>query len=287
MFGLLQPDKVKVGQRIKEIKESMNLSFTELGNRLGIKKPTISSYVQGYALAPESVITQLSSISGKPVGWFYFGDIDEYIADYLQLKGQNRIVQEHPEVVKEIKEEFYTGEFKNPAWENEVGYPCEEFMDDYFYELQQEVIKEEIQKMVRDQIKKLPIVDELSKQKKDEAVTVITSGIIEYMNVAGEFNYEKKDDMIKVVKEEVAKFDFFANSKFEDKYLIGKLINILSDNQQTIQLLNHLSKELTDRTFTGLFGGEELVETIQTLRPGLINLSNKISDDQLEDWFEK
>ena len=98
---------------------------------------------------------------------------------------------------------------------------------------------------------------------------------------------KKKDDMIKVVKEEVAKFDFFANSKFEDKYLIGKLINILSDNQQTIQLLNHLSKELTDRTFTGLFGGEELVETIQTLRPGLINLSNKISDDQLEDWFEK
>ncbi|EKQ3636914.1 helix-turn-helix transcriptional regulator [Enterococcus faecalis] len=287
MFGLLQPDKVKVGQRIKEIKESMNLSFTELGNRLGIKKPTISSYVQGYALAPESVITQLSSISGKPVGWFYFGDIDEYIADYLQLKGQNRIVQEHPEVVKEIKEEFYTGKFKNPAWENEVGYPCEEFMDDYFYELQQEVIKEELQKMVRDQIKNLPIADELSKQKKDEAVTVITSGIIEYMNVAGEFNYEKKDDMIKVVKEEVAKFDFSANSKFEDKYLIGKLINILSDNQQTIQLLNHLSKELTDRTFTGLFGGEELVETIQTLRPGLINLSNKISDDQLEDWFEK
>lgn len=287
MFGLLQPDKVKVGQRIKEIKGSMNLSFTELGNRLGIKKPTISSYVQGYALAPESVINQLSSISGKPVGWFYFGDIEEYIADYLQLKGQNRIVQEHPEVVKAIKEEFYTGEFKNPAWENEVGYPCEEFMDDYFYELQQDVIKEEIQKMVHDKIRNLPIADDLSKQKKDEAVTVITNGIIEYLDVAGEFNYEKKDDMIKVVKEEVAKFDFFANSKFEDKYLIGKLINILSDNQQTIQLLNHLSKELTDRTFTGLFGGEELVETIQTLRPGLINLSNKISADQLEDWFEK
>ncbi|MDV7710754.1 helix-turn-helix domain-containing protein [Enterococcus faecium] len=287
MFGLLQPDKVKVGQRIKEIKESMNLSFTELGNRLGIKKPTISSYVQGYALAPESVINQLSSISGKPVGWFYFGDIEEYIADYLQLKGQNRIVQEHPEVVKAIKEEFYTGEFKNPTWENKVGYPCEEFMDDYFYELQQEVIKEEIQKMVRDQIKNLPIADELSKQKKDDAVTVITSGIIEYMDVAGEFNYEKKDDMIKVVKEEVAKFDFFADSNFEDRYLVGKLINILADQQKTSKLINHLSEELTDKAFVGLFGGEELVETIQTLRPALINLSNKISTDQLEDWFEK
>ena len=286
MFGLLQPDKVKVGQRIKKIKESMNLSFTELGNRLGIKKPTISSYVQGYALAPENVINQLSSISGKPVGWFYFGDINEYIADYLQLKGQNRIVQEHPEVVKEIKEEFYTGEFKNPGWENEVGYPCEEFIDDYFYELQQEVIKEEIQKMVRDQIKNLPIADELSKQKKDEAVTVTTSGIIEYMDVASEFNYEKKDDMIKLVKQEVDKYDFFVDSNFEDRYLVGKLINILADQQKTVELINILSEELTNKSFSGRFGGEELVEVFETLRPALIRIYSKVSTDELEDWFK-
>ena len=69
MFGLLQPDKVKVGQRIKEIKESMNLSFTELGNRLGIKKPTISSYVQGYALAPESVINHLVLVGNRWAGF--------------------------------------------------------------------------------------------------------------------------------------------------------------------------------------------------------------------------
>lgn len=286
MFGLLQPDKVKVGQRIKEIKESMNLSFTELGNRLGIKKPTISSYVQGYALAPESVINQLSSISGKPVGWFYFGDIEEYIADYLQLKGQNRIVQEHPEVVKAIKEEFYTGEFKNPAWENEVGYPCEEFMDDYFYELQQEVIKEELQKMVRDQIKNLPIADELSKQKKDEAVTVITSGILEYMDVAGEFNYEDKKTMKHLVKTEVASFDFFTDQVFEERYVIGKLINILSDDEETSELINQLSQELTAKTFTTRVGGEGLIKAIQTVRPALIKLYEKVSSDDLEDWFE-
>lgn len=286
MFGLLQPDKVKVGQRIKEIKESMNLSFTELGNRLGKKKPTISSYVQGYALAPENVINQLSSISGKPVGWFYFGDIEEYISDYLQLKGQNRIVQEHPKVVKAIKEEFYTGEFKNPAWENEVGYPCEEFMDDYFYELQQEVIKEEIQRMVRDQIKNLSIADELSKQKKDEAVAVITSGIIEYMDVAGEFNYEKKYDMINLVKQEVDKYDFFADSNFEDRYLVGKLINILADQQKTVELINRLSEELTKKSFSGRFGGEELIEAFETLRPALIQIYSKVSTDELEDWFK-
>ncbi|MDT2677144.1 helix-turn-helix transcriptional regulator [Enterococcus devriesei] len=286
MFGLVQPDKVKVGQRIKEMKEGMNLSFTELGNRLGLKKPTISSYVQGYALAPESVINQLSSISGKPVGWFYFGDIEEYIADYLQLKGQNRIVQEHPEVVKAIKEEFYTGEFKNPAWENEVGYPCEEFIDDYFYELQQDVIKEEIKKLTANEIDHLPFTSELSNAKKDEAVLVITSGILEYMDVAGEFNYEDKETMGKLVKTEIAKFNFYADRVFDERYLIGKLINVLANNQETVQMINRLSQELTDKPFTNIFGGEELIKTIQTLRPALIKLYEEVGSDELEDWFK-
>lgn len=285
MFGLVQPDKVKVGQRIKEIKEGMNRSFTELGNRLGLKKPTISSYVQGYALAPESVINQLSSISGKPVGWFYFGDIEEYIADYLRLKGQAAIVQEHPEVVKAIKEEFYTDEFKNSDWENEVGYPCEEFIDDYFYELQQGVIKEEIQKLTSEEINRLPFANELSDTKKEEAILIIANGIIEYMDVAGELNYEDKETMLRLVKIEIAKYDFFSDSNFEDHYLIGKLINILSDEQQTSQLINHLSVELTDKVFTERFGGVALIEAFQTLRPVLIKLYSKVNTDELEDWF--
>lgn len=286
MFGLLQPDKVKVGQRIKEIKESMNLSFTELGNRLGIKKPTISSYVQGYALAPEIVINQLSSISGNPVGWFYFGDIEEYIEDYLRLKGQAAIVQEHPEVVKAIKEEFYTGEFKNPSWENEVGYPREEFIDDYFYELQQEVIKEEVQKLISKEIDRLPFASELSDAKKDEAILVIKRPILEYMDVAGEFNYEDKEMMAKLVQAETAKFNFYENRVFDDRYLIGKLINTLANTQETTQLINNLSQKMTSMSFTGVFGGEELVKTIQTLRPALIKLYSEVSTDQLEDWFD-
>ena len=107
------------------------------------------------------------------------------------------------------------------------------------------------------------------------------------MDVAGEFNYEKKDDMIKLVKQEVEKYDFFADSNFEDRYLVGKLINILADQQKTGELINHLSEELTDKTFTGLFGGEELIKVIQMLRPALINLYGKIGTDQLEEWFRE
>ncbi|WEV60727.1 Cro/Cl family transcriptional regulator [Streptococcaceae bacterium ESL0729] len=128
-------------------------------------------------------------------------------------------------------------------------------------------------------------MDDLLQAKKDEAILVITTNIFEFMDVAGEFNYGDKDTMIKLIKEEVAKFDFSSNGIFEDQYLIGKLINILADNQQTGQLINNLSEELTDKSFTGMFGGEELIETIQTLRPALIKLYGEVSADQVEDWF--
>ena len=43
MFGLLKPDKKVVGARLKLVKDELNLSFTEFGNRLGLKKPIINS----------------------------------------------------------------------------------------------------------------------------------------------------------------------------------------------------------------------------------------------------
>ncbi|OTP23593.1 hypothetical protein A5800_001448 [Enterococcus sp. 5B7_DIV0075] len=287
MFGLLQPDKVKVGQRIKEIKESMNLSFTELGNRLGIKKPTISSYVQGYALAPESVINQLSSISGKPVGWFYFGDIEEYIADYLQLKGQNRIVQEHPKVVKAIKEEFYTGEFKNPAWENEVGYPEEEFIDDCFADILPEIMTRYVSDIVRDQVVNSDKLKEMTYKEKEELAVIITSDVNGYIGMSGEIKYGEKEKIITMVNSSIDNLEKKGTIEFSEEYLIGKLINVLDDDQATKKMICDLSCMMTNKPFSNFFGGKDLVDIFQSMRPALIKLYVEKTPDELYEWFEK
>ena len=86
MFGLLQPNRVNVGKRMRYIKDELGVSLTELGKRLGLIKPTINSYIQGYSLAPLEVIEKLSKISGKKIGWFYFGEMEDFIHDYLLLK---------------------------------------------------------------------------------------------------------------------------------------------------------------------------------------------------------
>lgn len=287
MFGLLQPDKVKVGQRIKEIKESMDLSFTELGNRLGIKKPTISSYVQGYALAPENVINQLSSISGKPVGWFYFGNIEEYIADYLKLKGQGKLVKAYPEVVNEIREEFFTGEFKNPGWENEVGYPMEEFIDDRFADILPKIMMRYVSDIVNEQVVNSNKLKELTDKEKEETAMIIASDTNDFIEMSGEIKFGEKDKIIKMVKNSIDSLAGKGSIEFSEEYLIGKLINVLDDDKATERMISDLSQDLMAKPFCTLFGGEELVRIFQSIRPKLMKLYVEKTPDEISEWFDR
>lgn len=284
MFGILQPDKVKVGQRIKEIKESLNLSFTELGNRLGLKKPTISSYVQGYALAPLTVIQQLASFSGKPVGWFYFGSVEYYIRDYLVLTGHKQLVENHPEIAEKIKQEFYTGNFKNPGWENEVGYPVEEFIQDCFAEYADEIMRDYVTDITQEVINQSPALKELSDKAKEEAVAIISSGISDYIDMSGEIKYGDKDKIRCMVKAAIKTFDVKEDLKFNETSLVGKLINILGTEEDTEMFISSLSLLFTDKHFSTQFGGEELVEIFQSMRPALIKLYRKKTTDEFYEW---
>ena len=66
MFEILKPDKKAVGRRLRQVKDELNLSFTDFGNRLGLKKSTINAYVRGDNLAPLEVLEKVSKIYGKP-----------------------------------------------------------------------------------------------------------------------------------------------------------------------------------------------------------------------------
>lgn len=287
MFGILQPSKKQVGQRIRQVKDEMGISLSEFGNRLGLKKPTLNAYVQGYNLAPLSVIEKVSKVSGRPIGWFYFGDMEEYISSYLSLKGEQKLLEDHPEVVAKLKEIFLTDEFKNIGWENEVGYPEEEFIDDCYYEIKDEIMQEEIENYVKSSIEQMPTAKNISKDKEIEAITVVTQSILNYIEVAGDNRYDSLDSIKRMVNTELEKFDFQSDVHFEDRYVVGKLINILGSQQQTIDLINLLSMSLTDKKFSGSFNSGELVKAMQTLRPALIKIYSKVSPDELIDWFEK
>lgn len=286
MFGLLQPNKEKVGARLKQIKDEMNISFTEFGSRLGLKKPTISSYVQGYNLAPIEVIEKISKISGRSVGWFYFGDIEEYISDYLKLKGQGELIKAYPEVVNQIKEEFFTGDFKNPGWENEVGYPMEEFIDDYFADILPEIMTCYVSDIIDEQVASSEKLKELTDKEKEEAAVIIASDTNDFIEMSGKVKFGEKERIIAMVEAGIDNFERKGTIEFSEAYLIGKLINVLNDEKETEKMISDLSQDMTDKPFSTYFGGEELVEIFQSMRPALMKLYAEKTPDEVYEWFK-
>lgn len=132
---LMQPDKKRVGSRIKLVKEKLNVSISELGNRLGLKKSTLNSYIQGYALAPIEIIEKLSKISGIPVAWFYYGAVCNYILDYIVLTGRSHILNDFPTILSDIIKDLWVYPLEeNSDFDN--SYPSETFIDDWFFNFQ-------------------------------------------------------------------------------------------------------------------------------------------------------
>lgn len=287
MFGLLQPNKEKVGARLKQIKDEMNISFTEFGSRLGLKKPTISSYVQGYNLAPVEVIEKISKISGRSVGWFYFGDIEEYIADYLRLKGQGELIKAYPEVVNQIKEEFFIGDYKNPGWGNEVGYPEEEFIDDFFADILPSILDRYVGNIVTKEMANSEKVQSFTEDEKNDALIIVYKEVIDYVEMSGEIKYGDKEEIVELVNQSIKNLDRNPKIEFSEEYLIGKLVNVLNDDRKTEKMISDLSEIMTGKPFSTSFGGQELVDIFQKMRPTLMKLYAEKSLDEVYDWFEK
>lgn len=283
MFGIFQPDKVKVGQRLKQVKEELNLSLAEYGNRLGLKKPTINSYVQGYSLAPLAIVDKVAKFSNRSIGWFYFGTMEEYIGGYLVTVGHKQVVSDHPEIIQSIKEVFGGNLQRQSDWSNEVGYPAEEFIDDCFFELRDEVVAEDIRAQVAKKVEaKVPDVDD---QRNNEIVTVISSDLLSYLQNAGDFDFFNEGMVDRAVEEYLANHEVEEAVKFNDNYLVGELINILDDDEASAKLINLVSEQLTGKSFRSQFGGETLVRLVQELRPGLIELYGRVSEEEMQDWF--
>ena len=284
MFGLLKPNKEKVGTRLKVVKDELNLSFTEFGNRLGLKKPTISSYVQGYTLAPLEILEKVSTFSGKPVGWFYFGEIEEYIVDYLKLEGQGALLKDHPEVATTIKQIFLTDEYKNIGWETEFGYPEEAFIDDCFAEIHHKLLRERIQGLALTYLKEHTSLEE---GKRNDASIFLSSEVMGYYEATRDFEYGDTEKIMSAVENYYEGTLKEKGLSFDDGFVVGKLINILADDGETINLISKLSKELTGYPFSARFGGEDLVKAFQTLRPELLKVYAEATYDDYYDWFEK
>lgn len=69
-------DKVAIGNRINEARESIGLSHSEIAAMLNISKGTFGSYTRGLAFPPEQKLHKISVITGKSYEWLLWGNYE-------------------------------------------------------------------------------------------------------------------------------------------------------------------------------------------------------------------
>ena len=285
MFELMRPEKEMVGKRIRYVKEELGVSFSEMGDRLGVIKSTINSYAQGYTLAPLEIIEQLTKITGRSIAWFYFGEMEEYIRDYLLKKGHKILLQDYPEIPNQLKAEFINNTDECWGWENEFGYPYEVSLDDIFSEVYHKIMKQYISEVAKEYIKKHTSFD---RGEQEEAVCLLSTEVYDWFNSLRDYGYgdrRRVESDIEVCYERHIKDTKII---FNDEYLVGKLINILADDEETLKLMNGLSMQLTHKGGMNLnFSGRKLIDIFQSMRPNLMKLYQENTSEEFYDWFEK
>ena len=197
------------------------------------------------------------------------------------------MVKAYPEVVNEIREEFFTGEFKNPGWENEVGYPMEEFIDDCFADILPKIMMRYVSDIVNEQVVNSNKLKELTDKEKEETAMIIASDTNDFIEMSGEIKFGEKDKIIKMVKNSIDSLAGKGSIEFSEEYLIGKLINVLDDDKATERMISDLSQDLMAKPFCTLFGGEELVRIFQSIRPKLMKLYVEKTPDEISEWFDR
>lgn len=278
---IIKPDKKYVGLRLREVKESLGLSFTEFGERIGVKRMTLNSYVRGENLAPVDVIEKIANLYPQKIGWFYYGTIKEYLITFIDTFGYNTFLAEHPNFIKEF-EKIVVSDFDNFPL-NDYYYPTTISLDEEFIELFEKYIKNDIRDLANKYITSNEL---LSKVDCTELVELTVREVYEGYVFSG----TRKSITKETLKRDTQSFidSTLSNGtlklNYNDDTLLGKLINVLDDEEETLKLISILSTELIDKPFVAFKGGHELIDAFQSLRPKLIELYLENHDEEFEDW---
>ena len=122
---------------------------------------------------------------------------------------------------------------------------------------------------------------------RSQNVNLISNDAYGYFDAVGELEYEETDRIKAFIKNNYERNIKDKVVKFDDHYLVGKLINLLNDESQTTELISVLSNLLTNKNFSSSFGGQELIEVFQSMGPALIKLYEENTNHDFYDWFSK
>lgn len=151
----MKPDKTVVAERIKKVREESGLSIANMAERLGISKSTLNSYIRGLALPPKEIVEKIAQITDVSSEWIYYGTLEQYIYNYLVEQGNEKILNDFPELLQELLRELE----KNSEG-NREKYPHPITIDHTFSFICRPIYEEFINGIIKEfvvEVKKFPL----------------------------------------------------------------------------------------------------------------------------------
>ncbi|WP_334329109.1 hypothetical protein [Companilactobacillus sp. HBUAS59699] len=190
----------KISVQIERILFENNLLLSELADKTGLIAEDIQNYIDCRRIPPLSSVKAIAEFISKPVGWIYFGEVNEYIYDYLVLRGYEAMLNDYPDIPRRIEYDFINGEFKNPGWENQYGYPEEVFIDDCFFDIERECMNDHVRLSALRYLAHHNIPFRSFKEK-ELSINRVVNLVSEVREYTGDFGYEDQDDIDFIIED--------------------------------------------------------------------------------------
>lgn len=73
----MKPDKLYVSSRLRDIRLDLNLSISEFGDKIGVPKGTVNSWLRGLALPPKEKLLRIALLSNTSINYILWGKESE------------------------------------------------------------------------------------------------------------------------------------------------------------------------------------------------------------------
>lgn len=236
----MKPDKNKVAERIKYIKEALGISLSQMAEKIGISKSTLNSYIRALALPPESVVESISDISKYSKEWIYYGGNLEYIKDSLITLGYENFIADFPFVIEDLNKELIKiGEQEYP---NIVTINVN-FKEKFYYPLFSEYV-EKLVEGFSEKVDKHPLKEAGKTYGSERYLKNI------WMYIDSEVSYGDEDKILEIAEREYKNWMETFNISMSDSYrervkeeLLNSWILALSTEEGIRDVMNTFSSE--------------------------------------------
>lgn len=159
----MRPNRVRVAERLKILKDEIGLSLNELADEIDSSKTSLNSYVRGVALPPEKIVDNMVWKFNIDKEWLYFGTTDEYMKDYIKTLNVDAFIDSNElaleTIYKEYRHEIEMFKVMNSINSNStlkaLNQMYSEIAYEVFYKTYNQVFKKYVKSITKDFIEKL------------------------------------------------------------------------------------------------------------------------------------